>query len=141
MFTVQGIYADGTVTINEPVPMDKNYDVIFMLAVNEKLNGIIGTSAITDIYYLLKKQYADTKTTVGIIFDILDIIRPVDTTVKDLFHAAELGFSDFEDAVIAATAQRERADYIVTRNIADFSTSPIPAILPEKLLEKINVHE
>jgi hypothetical protein len=28
MFAVQGIYADGTVTINEPVPVNKNYDVI-----------------------------------------------------------------------------------------------------------------
>ena len=28
MFAVQGIYADGTVTINEPVPVNKNYDVV-----------------------------------------------------------------------------------------------------------------
>lgn len=28
MFAVQGIYADGTVKINEPVPVNKNYDVV-----------------------------------------------------------------------------------------------------------------
>jgi hypothetical protein len=28
MFAVQGIYADGTVTINEPIPVNKNYDVV-----------------------------------------------------------------------------------------------------------------
>jgi len=28
MFAVQGIYADGNVTINEPIPVRKNYDVI-----------------------------------------------------------------------------------------------------------------
>ena len=28
MFSVQGIYADGNITINEPVPIQKNYDVI-----------------------------------------------------------------------------------------------------------------
>ena len=28
MFAVQGIYADGAVTINEPVPVNKDYDVI-----------------------------------------------------------------------------------------------------------------
>ena len=28
MFAVQGIYADGTVTINEPVPINKKYDVV-----------------------------------------------------------------------------------------------------------------
>jgi len=28
MFSVQGIYADGAVTINEPVPVNKSYDVV-----------------------------------------------------------------------------------------------------------------
>ena len=28
MFAVQGVYEKGTVTINEPVPIDKKYDVI-----------------------------------------------------------------------------------------------------------------
>jgi hypothetical protein len=28
MFAVQGIYADGTITINEPVPVNKDYDVV-----------------------------------------------------------------------------------------------------------------
>jgi len=28
MFAVQGIYADGNITINEPVPVKKKYDVI-----------------------------------------------------------------------------------------------------------------
>jgi len=28
MFAVEGIYTDGTVIINEPVPVDKNYDVV-----------------------------------------------------------------------------------------------------------------
>jgi hypothetical protein len=29
------------------------------------------------------------------------------------------------------------ADYIVTRNITDFSASPIPAILPEDFFKKV----
>jgi predicted nucleic acid-binding protein len=45
-----------------------------------------------------------------------------------------LGFADFEDAVIAAIARREKADYIITRNIKDYSKSPIPAITPEEFL-------
>jgi hypothetical protein len=28
MFAVQGIYAEGKITINEPVPVNKNYDVV-----------------------------------------------------------------------------------------------------------------
>jgi len=31
----------------------------------------------------------------------------------------------------------DNVDYIVTRNITDFSASPIPAILPEDFLRKM----
>ena len=48
-------------------PYYENSNKILMLIINEKIDGIIGTSAITDIYYLIRKQYADTKTAVDII--------------------------------------------------------------------------
>ncbi|MDR1870152.1 MAG: PIN domain-containing protein [Treponema sp.] len=115
-------------------PFFESSNKIFMLTAEEKIEGIVGTSSITDIYYLIRKQYADTKTAVKFIFDLLEIIKPVNTLVDDVFSAAELGFSDFEDAVIAAIAQREKADYIITRNIKDYSKSPVPAITPDEFL-------
>jgi predicted nucleic acid-binding protein len=89
---------------------------------------------VNETILLIRKQYADTETAVKFIFDILEIIKPVDTLVNDIFSAAELGFSDFEDAVVAAIAQREKADYIITRNTKDYSKSPVPAIAPEGFL-------
>jgi predicted nucleic acid-binding protein len=115
-------------------PFYENSNRVLMLIINEKIEGIIGTSAITDIYYLTKKQYADTKTAVDIIFDILEIIKPVDTLTSDVFSAAKLGFDDFEDAVVASIAMREKADYIITRNTKDFSKSPVPVITPDAFL-------
>jgi len=113
-------------------PFFANSNKIFMLAAEEKIEGIVGTSAITDIYFIIRKQYADTA--VKFIFDILEIIKPVDTLVEDIFSASELGIADFEDAVIAAIAQREKADYIITRSAKDYSKSPIPAITPDEFL-------
>jgi len=43
-------------------PFFENSNKIFMLAAEEKIEGIVGTNAITDIYYLIRKQYADTET-------------------------------------------------------------------------------
>jgi len=117
----------------------ENSNKIFMLAVDGKIEGIVCTSAIADIYYLTRKQCSDTKTTVGIIFDILEIIKPVDTLVNDVFSAAELDFQDFEDAVIAAVAMREKADYIITRNTKDFSKSSIQAITPDVFLANVKL--
>jgi len=42
----------------------------------------------------------------------------------------------FEDAIIAATALRETAEYIITRNVKDFGQSPIPAVTPNDFLRK-----
>jgi len=115
-------------------PFFENSNRIFLLATEGKIEGIIGTSAITDICYIIGKEYADTKTAVKFIFDILEIIQPVDTLVDDIFSAAELSFADFEDAVVVAIAQREKADYIITRNTKDYSKSPVPAIAPDEFL-------
>jgi len=135
------IYFDTNIIVDvlkHREPFYENSNKILMLAVDGKIDGIVCTSAITDIYYLIRKHYKDTKTTIGIIFDILEIIKPVDTLVIDLFCAAELGFQDFEEAVVAAIAQRERTDYIITRNTADFSKSPVPASTPDTFLSKLS---
>ena len=118
-------------------PFYESSNKIFLLAVDERIDSIISTSAVTDIYYLTRKQYADTKTAINFIFDVLEIIKPVDTLVNDIFIAAELGFQDFEDAVVAAIAMREKVKYIITRNTRDFSHSVIPAITPDDFLTNV----
>ena len=46
------------------------------------------------------------------------------------------GMPDFEDAVVDAVAERNGADYILTRNIKDFAGSSVPAVTPTEFLEK-----
>ena len=53
----------------------------------------------------------------------------------DIFNALLQPMSDFEDSVVNAVAERYEADYILTRNTKDFSTSVIPAITPTELLK------
>ncbi|MDR0876893.1 MAG: hypothetical protein LBN21_02485, partial [Treponema sp.] len=54
--------------------------------------------------------------------------------IEGLIGAGSITDTDFKDAVICATTIREKADYIITRNIDDFSTSPIKALTPEQVL-------
>ena len=44
-------------------------------------------------------------------------------------------FSDFEDCLQMECAESFRAQYIVTRNTADYVTSKIPAVTPTEYLE------
>ena len=46
-------------------------------------------------------------------------------------------FSDVEDRLQVECANESSAEYIITRNIEDFSNSEIPAILPNNFLNKI----
>ena len=43
---------------------------------------------------------------------------------------------DFGDAVVDAVAERNGADYILTRNIKDFAGSIVPAITPADFLKR-----
>ena len=49
---------------------------------------------------------------------------------------ANESFSEFEDAVAAATAARENADYLITRNTGDYKKSPVTVIGPADFLKK-----
>lgn len=49
-------------------------------------------------------------------------------------RARSLPFEDFEDAALASAAEAAGCTHIVTRNVADFAGSPIPALTPEELL-------
>jgi len=54
----------------------------------------------------------------------------------NVYNAMSFTMSDFEDAIIAATALRETAEYIITRDIKDFAQSPVPAITPGDFLRQ-----
>ena len=107
---------------------------IFMKAASKEIEAIIGAGSITDIYYVLKRNCKDAQQALELIINMIQIVTPVDTKSIDIQEATEMGFSDFEDAVVTATAIRENVDYLITRNAADFSASPIPVMQPSDFL-------
>jgi predicted nucleic acid-binding protein len=133
------LYFDTNVVIDileRREPHYKSSNEVFEYAIDNKIDCVIGVSSITDIYYILNKKQSDSKKVIKIIFDILEFIRPVDVLAGDIYNAVKYGFADFEDAVVAATADREQADYIITRNTVDYTISPVPAISPADFLSK-----
>jgi predicted nucleic acid-binding protein len=61
-------------------------------------------------------------------------VASVGTT--EALAAESMNLSDLEDAMQIAAAQACQADVIVTRNTADFSTSPIPVMTPEEFVQQ-----
>lgn len=109
---------------------------IFKLCEVKKISGVISSLSIPNIMYILRKELDADKTRE--ILDILMLIFSVaDLKADDLKKAAGMRFKDYEDAIQSACATRIKANYIVTRNIKDFSESKVTAIKPAELLDRI----
>lgn len=95
--------------------------------------GFLAAHAVTTIHYLVQKEMgaAAAKRTIAAILRVFRI-APVDSEV--IQEALQLPCPDFEDAVTAASARRERCDYVVTRGPKGFRGSPVRSLTPEALM-------
>lgn len=112
---------------------DVSYAVLTYCA-EKKIVGYIALHSISNLYYILRKRYspADRR---RLLLGILKFLHVANAQHENVINALERNdFSDFEDCLQDECAKQVNADYIVTRNIVDFSASDIPAILPDNLL-------
>ena len=98
--------------------------------------GCIAAHSITNMFFILRKDYdAEERREMLInlctIFDVEGIAKN-----KLLVGLQNVDFADFEDCLQTECAKAYGAEYIVTRNIADYNASEITAILPKDFLER-----
>jgi predicted nucleic acid-binding protein len=93
----------------------------------------IPAHAVTTIFYLASRHY-DAKRARVLIGDLISVFSVAAVDEAVVRRAAALEMDDFEDAVVASAAEREGCDAVVTRNLADFAESPVPAIDPATAL-------
>jgi len=110
---------------------------VFAHAEKNLINGYISASAVTDIFYISKKRHGK-EIALKSIKKILQVFQPATVTGDDIFKALDLDWSDFEDAVQYVVGESFALDYIVTRNISDFSKGKIPAVTPEHFINIIS---
>ena len=106
--------------------------------VSGNVTGYIALHSISNIFYILRKRYsaADRR---KLLLNILDLLQVADADHESVRNALQReDFSDFEDCLQDECAKQIHANYIVTRNTNDFSTSDIPAVIPDDLLKILN---
>ena len=113
-------------------------DAAFLMSLVEKSDviGFMCATTVTTIYYLAAKALGH-QTASRHIRTLLNLfeVAPVNRVVLE--GAAASKFKDFEDAVIHASAIHAGAEYIVTRNSADFKESRLPVFSPENLIKNL----
>jgi predicted nucleic acid-binding protein len=118
-------------------PFYQNSVQILRLSETGKITAYLSANSVTDIVYILRKYLSDRSVLTGTVQNLLSIVEVADILKTDILKAFELNFTDYEDALQARCAKRLKADFIVTRNQADFINSPVPALTPEALLAEL----
>lgn len=118
-------------------PYYEDASAIFQLSVDNEVIECVTASSITDIYYLVNKEFKDAKKTKECIQDLLELITILDVTNKDIQDAIRSEWKDFEDSLQYIVALHNSVDAIITRNTKDFSESSIPIYSPKEFLNFI----
>ena len=111
-----------------------SYEVMKRSAL-EQVEGFVSATAATDIFYLLRRALKDPRAARDSLEKLMQLVGFADALGEDVHTAIVSNMTDFEDALVAAIAQRCHMDYIVTRNTRDFAESPVKALAPQAFLE------
>jgi predicted nucleic acid-binding protein len=97
------------------------------------VEGWVAAHSLTTLFYLLAKyqSVARARVTLSELLSFL-LVAAVDQAVIE--QALNLPYHDFEDAVQMMAAVRSGVDYLVTRNVQDYASGPLPALQPAELL-------
>jgi len=111
---------------------------LVLLAVEAKyINGYVTASTITDVYDVIKKSVPSKKSAIALLKTLVDTIAIAAVDSDVIINALTTGWDDFEESIKHSVAESIDADFIVTRNPADFSNGHIKTILPEALINLI----
>jgi len=101
------------------------------------IEGYMAFHSVSIIWYALRKAPQQVRRNIlREITKLLTVTAAQHSAVVDAVNNES--FSDFEDCLQAKCALQVNADYIVTRNVKDFTASKVPAVTPAELLEIIN---
>lgn len=115
---------------------------LIQLVVAEKITGVVTANTITDIHYIVKKWAGDAVAR-SVVRNTLDVfeIAPVDGEI--CMEALDAGMDDYEDAVLAISADTVGVRYIATNDegFINSGESPVLALHPKDVLARIQEPE
>ena len=96
----------------------------------------IAWHSISNLYYIVSPRHGGFSTR-DFIVQLTHFVEVATTDAEGVRYAASLPMNDFEDALQVAAARECGATSIVTRNLKDYTKSPIPAISPAEAIGRM----
>lgn len=114
----------------------KDSSMIWKLCETNQMKGYVSSLTFANMMYIMRKELTPEK--INEVFRKLKLIFEfADFNSTVLEKAVNMKWTDFEDAVQSAIAEQIDADYIITRNVRDFTKSKVIAFTPTELLARI----
>ncbi len=113
---------------------------VFALVERGKMRGSVCATTVTTIYYLATRAVGP-KGAEKHLRQLLSLFEVAPVTSAVVTSALDLGFADFEDAVVHEAACACGASAIVTRNAKDFARASLPVLSPVELLAAVAAAE
>lgn len=103
-----------------------------------QIRGYITSHSITDIFYILRKDYSveKRKQLLQLLCEDMSVIPENCQTILRALNRKE--WQDLEDALQMQCAKEAGVEYIVTQNLKDFQTSKVRAVCEEEFCEMIS---
>jgi predicted nucleic acid-binding protein len=123
-------------TMLQRAPWHKDADAVLQAAALGQVSCAVTTLSLATLFYVGRKIVGTAVARAGVrqylgIFAILPVEK------QTLLDADASPGTDFEDNILIAAAVAASLDAIVTRNVSDFSHSPIPAWSPADLSKRL----
>ena len=100
-------------------------------------DGYIAFHSLPNLWYIFRK--VPEKQRRLWLMRTCKILKVTSASQESILKAIEMdNFKDFEDCLQDRCAEEVSANYIITRNTADFKTSVVSAIEPDEWLKKFN---
>ena len=118
-------------------PYADNAKKILEKCAAREVTGLLAAHSIPNMFYILRKNFSQDERRF-LLKNLCNIFKISDLNAKKILAALENEkFVDFEDCLQEECAVESMADYIVTRNPADFKHSRVKVILPDELLREL----
>ena len=129
---------DGNILLDVLQKREPHYEDsanVWRMCETNLAEGCVSALTFANLVYVMRKELDEEKIRevhqkLSLIFNFEDL------NASDISTAVDMKWDDFEDAVQAATARRIHADYIITRNVKDFSKGEVMALTPAEFLAR-----
>ena len=137
------IFLDTCLLVDYFSARDPFSDAMVKLRIAGMLGDIqlwCSAKSFTDVFYIASKAVASDDLQRAFLKS-LEFLQMASVDGGCVREACLRGWDDFEDCLVSVTAERCRADVLLTRDVSGFERSAVPVMTPEAYLESLRQNQ